>query len=239
MSTIERLLEATPLLFLAVLSSHVQAPSTCEEVTNQCTARHHCGLVMHSYRISCERERYGLTDNCSDVCRISIVDLSTTLLGFQYLHCDCADDPYCRTVRDRMRSCWNERENSIREQELAPVGCGVARSTCLKDLVCAEAFRYYTSLCSEMLRGKTCNRRCNNSIYVLNRQKLAGQLDTCLCSDAECRRDKSNMLRLCFGVEDFAVLSACDWKSTPVLLVFKVIVVRIFYYFVVYNFEFA
>ncbi|XP_023240254.1 growth arrest-specific protein 1-like [Centruroides sculpturatus] len=230
------LLEATPLLFLGVLSSHVQAQSTCEEVTNKCTATHLCGLVMHSYRISCERERYGLTDNCSEVCRISIVDLSTTLLGFEFLHCDCADDSYCRTVRNRIRSCWNGGDdNSSGQRQLAPVDCGVARSTCLSDAVCAEAFQYYTSLCSEMLLGNTCNRRCNNSIYMLNKQKLAGQLDTCLCSDGECRRDRSNMLRLCFGVEDVADSSDCGWKSTPVLLVFKVILVRIFYSIVLYN----
>ncbi|XP_023243145.1 syntaxin-binding protein 5-like [Centruroides sculpturatus] len=30
----------------------MQAQSTCEEVTNKCTARHLCCLVMHSYRIS-------------------------------------------------------------------------------------------------------------------------------------------------------------------------------------------
>ncbi|XP_023209571.1 growth arrest-specific protein 1-like [Centruroides sculpturatus] len=216
-------------LLLCLHSSGVTARvnNTCDVLLKECTDTLHCGMVLHSYRISCQKERYGLVGNCSEICRRSIIDLTTTHEGYDYLHCHCGDDEYCQTIRKRMSSCWDPRAVRVKDPG-PPVDCRVAENTCQADPICLEAYRYYRSLCVEMFQGIECSRRCNNTISILNRQKLASKWEDCACNDRKCKQERSNMLRLCLGVNGNVLSCYESFKGT--FLIFEGIVIFLRYF---------
>lgn len=119
-----------------------------------------CGMALHDYRISCKQELYGVSKNCSELCQLAIISLASTPEGYDYLHCDCAKNDYCKLIRNRTQSC-NPKRNSKEPIET----CRGAELFCRADPVCNTSYDYYRRSCAELVRGKTkeCSRRCNNT----------------------------------------------------------------------------
>ncbi|XP_023214711.1 growth arrest-specific protein 1-like [Centruroides sculpturatus] len=214
-----------PTLLLGLYSVSIETSNTCDEVVDRCTEEIPCGMTLHNYRISCQRERYGLIRECSEFCLKSVIALATTPQGYDLWDCECGRDVYCHTVRNRTGWCWNPAGRT--RMESIPVDCKSALSICRADSVCLEAYYYYKRLCRSMLEGEKCTRRCEYSISVLNRQTSGWRLKDCICSDDNCREERSKQTRLCVNTHNTGVSSR--YCVRIILLMFELIVLSVFY----------
>lgn len=174
----------------------------CTIALGKCTRRMSCGIALHDYRISCKQELYGVSKNCSELCQLSIISLASTPEGYDFIHCDCAQNEYCRLTRQRTEPC-NPRKNNRQEVDM----CRGAELVCRADTVCNTSYDYYKRHCNDLIKGRTreCSRRCNNTVSLLWRQKAGHSLRNCTCEKGsiKCRRERESVMRSCIGLEGF------------------------------------
>jgi len=171
----------------------------CEVARMKCAYRVGCGMALQNYVIGCGDVMTGKATRCSEHCKKALIAITSTEEGQALMKCDCRNNEFCDDTKKRIEIC---RADVLRATATgAVVSCSVAQWICAADPLCSTALEYYRQLCKGMLHGKKCNRRCNNSIAILNRQEKAAKLKNCYCDgteDYDCRRIKSNMDRLCF-----------------------------------------
>lgn len=171
---------------------------TCEEARIKCGLRGGCGLALHNYMLGCADLMSGRITHCDEYCKNSLIALTSTEEGHVLMDCRCSDD-YCRETKQRVEVC--REEVVVANAHTSVVSCSVAHWICSADTLCSTAISYYERLCRKMFVGKGCSYRCNNSISILQRQKAAAKLETCVCDGTEvfdCASIKRNMARLCF-----------------------------------------
>lgn len=183
-------------------SSATSGKMDCTIALGKCTRRMSCGIALHDYRISCKQELYGVSKNCSELCQLSIISLASTPEGYDYIHCDCAQNEYCRLTRQRTEPC-NPKRNNRQEVDM----CRGAELVCRADTVCNTSYDYYKRHCNDLIKGRTreCSRRCNNTVSLLWRQKAGHSLRNCTCEkgSTKCRRERESVMRSCIGLEGF------------------------------------
>ena len=199
----------------------------CEYAHGKCTRRMACGVAFHDYKISCKQELYGLTKNCSELCQLSMISLASTPEGYDYLHCDCEANDYCKLVRQRTEPC-NPRKNS--RQEI--VMCKGAELFCRADTVCNTSYDYYRRHCNDLIQGKTrvCSRQCNNTVALLWRQKAGHSFKTCTCEkgSSRCRREREAIMKSCLGLHGYraAASSSIALPTSLYLAILSLLAVR-------------
>ncbi|XP_045584936.2 growth arrest-specific protein 1 [Procambarus clarkii] len=170
----------------------------CEEARIRCALRRGCGMALQNYMLGCADLMSGRIAHCDEYCRNSLIALTSTEEGHELMDCWCSDD-YCRETKGRVEVC--RTEVMAANADATVVSCSVAHWICSADTLCSTAISYYDRFCRRMFVGKGCSLRCNNSISILQRQKAAAKLETCVCDGTEtfdCAGIKKNMARLCF-----------------------------------------
>ncbi|XP_042206231.1 growth arrest-specific protein 1-like [Homarus americanus] len=170
----------------------------CEEARIKCALRGGCGMALQNYMLGCADLMSGRIDYCDEYCKNSLIALTSTEEGHILMDCVCSDD-YCRETKARVEVC--REEVVVANADSSVVSCSVAHWICSADTLCSTAIGYYDRFCRKMFAGKGCSHRCNNSISILQRQKAAAKLETCVCDGTEafdCAGIKLNMARLCF-----------------------------------------
>lgn len=190
-------------VYTTILIAQPKFNLNCDVALKQCTSDMTCGMILHDYRISCKQELSGVrVDNCSEICQLSIVSLVTISQGRNYLHCDCSNYDYCKTVRNRMQNCYEQVNLPIADtKNIQARSCRVTEMYCQANSQCLQALDYYKQLCESAIQGNECTRRCNHSISLLKRQRWGHDITQCVCDGGnadKCLIEKNNIQNLCF-----------------------------------------
>lgn len=176
------------------------ANQRCEDVRLKCAFRLDCGQALSSYMIHCADLIAGTVpkDQCPTKCFKALIALASTEQGAKLESCDCGDSAFCRLSKQRVEVCRARVEHEIAEDSV--VSCSTAKFICSSNTQCLTALSYYNKFCRAMFRGKYCSRRCLNSFNILQRQRGAYKLRTCVCDGTEdfpCEAIKQNTELLC------------------------------------------
>lgn len=188
----------------------------CDEVHKRCTFREECTKGLFNYMKDCADVLNGLTNRCPWSCRRTLISLMSHEAGRELAMCDCKDDIFCRTHKERLEICRPEVSHATADHTV--VSCSIAELICSSDTQCSTALTYYHRFCKSMFHGHKCTRRCNNSLDILGRQEKAAKLHDCYCDGSEdfpCIRIKQNTQRLCLGKEEYVEEMHPMYKTTP------------------------
>lgn len=179
-----------------------QQPATqrCDDVRLKCAFRLDCGQALSSYMIHCADLIAGTVpkDKCPAKCFKALIALASTEQGAKLESCECGGSQFCRLSKQRVEVCRAKVEHEIAEDSV--VSCSTAKFICSSNTQCLTALSYYNKFCKAMFRGKHCSKRCLNSFNILQRQRGAYKLRTCVCDGTEdfpCEAIKQNTELLC------------------------------------------
>ena len=142
----------------------------------------------------------GHTNQCSERCERALVALVSTEEGADLVNCECDGNKFCIKSKERIEVCRSSVYSATAVDSI--VSCNTARWICMADPVCSTALDYYQLFCRDLVHGKGCSHRCNNSLSILNRQEKAAKLRTCYCDGSEefpCEKLKYNTEKFCYG----------------------------------------
>ena len=178
----------------------------CDDARLKCAFRLDCGQALTSYMIHCADLIAGTVDinRCPSKCFRALVALASTEHGAKLVDCDCGDSQFCKLSKERVDVCKAKVEHEIADSTV--VSCSTAKFICSSNTQCLTALTYYNKFCKAMFKGKHCSKRCLNSLNILQRQKNAFKLRTCVCDGTEdfpCEAIKQNTELLCLKRANF------------------------------------
>lgn len=206
----------TFLLTLSAVGGINAAVPACMAARNGCISRIACSMALNNFHIACDRVKLGQVAHCTDSCMRAIVALITVDggVGMDYLTCDCAGNPDCKTWKNRMAVCSDDALEALRSLDNEDrVSCSLARMLCEANSRCLSDLEYYEELCSNMWvkhssKKLECSPRCNNSAAILYRQTRGAKLKNCICDNTDpvvdeetCINMRYNTQTYCFGSE--------------------------------------
>lgn len=194
----------------------VSSRIACDEAHKRCSYREDCTKSLFSYMKDCAEVLHGTTTRCPWACRRTLISLMSHEAGLELAMCDCRNDEYCKTQKERLEVCRPEVSYATADHTI--VSCSIAELICSADTQCSTALAYYHRLCKSMFHGHKCTRRCNNSLNILGRQEKAAKLHNCYCDGSEdfpCIRIKQNTQRLCLGREEYMEETHFMITTTP------------------------
>lgn len=221
---------AVQLMVVMVTVSVVVTRELCVDMQSRCIQRVGCGMALQNYLVGCadlvNRDDYDLDLDtprpsrrrgggrrggrgqeraCLPRCRRALISLLSTEdgEGEQFMTCDCQGEEFCVEQRQRLDVCGREVMSSLRAalDDTTPIDCSLAEMICEADTSCQAALDYYRDHCRQLFDGKTCSKRCNNSIAILHRQDKGRKLATCHCDGSEgynCPALRHHTQRLCY-----------------------------------------
>lgn len=175
-------------------------PQRCDDARLKCAFRLDCSQALSAYMIHCADLIAGTVpkDQCPSKCSKALIALASTEQGAQLEECDCGGSQFCRLSKERVEVCREQVEHEIADDTV--VSCSTAKFICSSNTQCLTALAYYNKFCKAMFRGRHCSRRCLNSFNILQRQRAAYKLRTCVCDGTEdfpCEAIKQNTELLC------------------------------------------
>jgi len=175
---------------------------SCSTAWLSCRYRGGCGHALQQYMTACTHLVTGNSSECDVNCRLALVALISTTEGERLMQCQC-EDSACRQEKARVEPCRALVESQVSQDTV--VTCTAATYICLAEPTCHTALHYYNTNCQQMFAGKSCNKKCKNSVDILVRQNKAKKLRDCVCDGSEkfdCQNIRTNMESLCFGEEE-------------------------------------
>ncbi|KFM63217.1 Growth arrest-specific protein 1, partial [Stegodyphus mimosarum] len=192
------------LIVWSVSANSISAPSECDVARMKCAYRTSCSRALHSYMVDCADVLAGRTTRCPWACKRALISLTSTEMGLALSECDCGDNEFCRSSKERAEVCRPEVSYATADDTV--VSCSVAEWICAADPLCSTALDYYHRFCRSMFHGRKCTPRCNNSLAILDRQEKAVKLRNCYCDGSEdfpCHNIKKNTQLLCYGRDEW------------------------------------
>ncbi|XP_054158399.1 growth arrest-specific protein 1-like [Oppia nitens] len=173
----------------------------CELALPKCTGHQDCGLALHDFRIGCRSELFGRqsddnnnnnNNGCTDECRISVLRLTKSALGVNYLYCRCGESSYCNLIQKRLKRCYPQSSSSSQSDM---TDCHTIELYCRADANCAQLWSTYRDACGPVVvvnsnngNDGLCDGKCVDSFDVLSNE-IAMQFGTDLL---KCRCNSSN-----------------------------------------------
>lgn len=202
--------------FKEPINSQQQQNQRCDDARFKCAFRLDCGQALTSYMIHCADLISGQVplDRCPTQCSRALIALASTELGAKLVDCDCGDSQFCKLSKERIDVCRERVEHEIAENTI--VSCSTAKFICSSNTQCLTALTYYNKFCKSMFAGKHCTKRCLNSLTILQRQRNAYKLRTCVCDGTEdfpCEAIKQNTELLCFKNTNYTLNPSIELLS--------------------------
>lgn len=190
-----------------LLEQQQQSNQRCDDARLKCAFRLDCGQALTSYMIHCADLIAGATnkDQCPSKCFKALIALASTEQGAKLVDCDCANSQFCNLSKERIGVCRKKVEHVISDHTV--VSCSTAKFICSSNTQCLTALIYYNKFCKAMFKGKYCTKRCLNSLNILQKQKNAHKLSTCICDGTEdfpCEAIKHNTDLLCLKKANYS-----------------------------------
>lgn len=151
-------------------------------------------MAFHTFGIACDDLISGISDECTKQCQRALVSLisSENGAGMDFINCECGEGNsmeilHCKEKKQRVQVCATDVINAWKSMDdpSVVISCTLALWLCEADSSCLTALNYFSENCSNLMKGRQCSSRCNNSINILYQQKQAQKLQTCRCEGTE------------------------------------------------------
>lgn len=156
-----------------------------------CNGHPICNARLQLYRESCHITSYK-SDNCSEKCQLSLITLSKTVPGDQYLNCDCATNHFCLFNHGIALNCINK---ALRKTSFT---CSSVEWICEQDHQCNRSLSAFKKSCSSLSEAKTCSDNCKESLSALWNSSHGFSFQKCLCDSPVCLTEKTLLQQFCF-----------------------------------------
>ncbi|KAK3096742.1 hypothetical protein FSP39_002850 [Pinctada imbricata] len=189
-------------LEFCILFRITESYGTCSEIRGRCESRIGCSMALHTFGIACDDLTSGISEECTKQCQRALVSLisSENGAGMDFINCECGEGNsmeirHCEEKKQRVQVCATDVINAWKSMDdpSVVISCTLALWLCEADSSCLTALNYFTENCSNLMKGRQCSSRCNNSMNILYQQKQAQKLHTCNCEGTEIGFDCSKM----------------------------------------------